>query len=124
MVKLVAIGAAAVAVLFLLAGRGSEADAKNCLKDAGATVSQSTLFRELIGDHPLSRSGDEHVVDVQLAEASAVVVFAGDEETAGEMAGLFTYASPYPAERLKENVVVWTDDPSAATASKIRDCVD
>jgi hypothetical protein len=124
MVKLVAVGAVVCAVVYLLAGRGGEADARDCLKDAGATVTKSTLFRDLVGDHPLSRNGDEHTVDVQLAEASAVVVFAGDEQTAAEMAGLFSYAGPYSVERVKDNVVAWTDEPSPATASKIRDCVD
>lgn len=124
MVKLVAIGAAVCAVIFLLAGRGGEADARDCLKDAGATVTKSTLFRDLVGDHPLARGGDEHTIDVQLAEASAVVVFTGDEETAADMVSLFSYAGPYTVERLKENVVAWTDEPSPATASKIRNCVD
>ena len=124
MVKLVAIGAVAVAVIFLLAGRGGEADAKDCLKDAGATVTKSNLFRDLVGDHPLARGGDEHTIDVQLGEASAVVVFTGDEETATDMASLFTFAGPYTVERLKKNVVAWTDEPEPATASKIRSCVD
>jgi hypothetical protein len=123
-VKLIAIGAAACVVIFLFAGRGGEADARDCLKDAGATVTKSTLFRELIGDHPMSRGGDEHTIDVQLAEASAVVVFTGDEETAGDMASLFTYAGPYNVERVNKNVVAWTDEPEPATASKIRNCVD
>ena len=124
MVKLVAIGAAVCAVIFLLAGRGGEADARNCLKDAGATVTKSTLFRDLIGDHPLSRNGDEHTIDVQLGEASAVVVFTGDEETAADAVSLFSYAGPYTVERVKDNVVAWTDEPEPATASKIRNCVD
>lgn len=124
MVKLVLIGAAACAVIFLLAGRGSEASAKDCLEDAGATVTKSTLFRDLVGDEPLGRGADEHVVDVHLAEASAVVVFTGDEQTAAEMVGLFSYAGPYSVERVKANVVAWTDEPSAATASTIRKCVD
>jgi hypothetical protein len=124
MVKLVGIGALAVAVIFLLAGRSGEADARGCLKDAGATVTKSTLFRELIGDHPLARHGDEHTVDVQLAEASAVVVFMNDEETATDMATLFTRAGQYAVERVNQNVVAWTDDPEPATASKIRNCVD
>ena len=123
MPKLVLIGAAACAVIFLVAGRG-EADARDCLKDAGATVTKSTLFRDLVGDHPLSRNGDEHTVDVQLAEASAVVVFIGDEETAAAMVGLFSYAGAYTVERVKDNVVAWTDEPEPATASKIRNCVD
>ena len=47
-----------------------------------------------------------------------------DEETAGEMVSLFSYAGPYTAERVKGNVVAWTDEPEPATASKIRNCVD
>ena len=124
MVKLVAVGAVVCAVIYLLAGRGGEADARDCLKDAGATVTRSTLFRDLVGDHPLSRNGDEHTVDVQLAEASAVVVFMDDEETATEMATLFTHAGQYAVERVNKNVVAWTDEPSPATAAKIRDCVN
>ena len=124
MVKLVAIGAVVCAVIFVLAGRGGEADARDCLKDAGATVAKSSLFRELVGDHPLARNADEHTVDVQLGEATAVVVFMDDEETAGDMASLFSYVGPYNVERVNKNVVAWTDEPSADTASKIRACVD
>lgn len=124
MVKLVAVGAAVCAVIYVLAGRGGEADARDCLKDAGATVTKSTLFRDLVGDHPLARNADEHTVDVHLAEASAVVVFMDDEETANEMVTLFNYAGPYTVEKVKGNVVAWTDEPEPATASTIRNCVD
>jgi hypothetical protein len=123
-VKLVAIGAVVCGFLYLLVGRGSEADAKDCFEKAGARVTQSTFFEEILGDHPAAKLGDEQIYDVYFGNVSAMVAFTGEKETAIEFAQFVTQAGPYAPEVVDGTVVVWTDEPAPENASAVRACVD
>jgi hypothetical protein len=122
-IKLVAIGLAACALVFFLFGRGGEAQAKGCLEKAGASVTQSTFFREILGPESPAKLGDQHILDVRFGEAAAMVAFTDDRSTARELAQFLTLAGPYAPEVVEKVVVVWTDEPSRESAAAVRDCV-
>ncbi|MBD0329057.1 MAG: hypothetical protein ICV64_03025 [Thermoleophilia bacterium] len=125
MLKLVAATVLLCALGVALVGRGGDrGDAEGCLEDEGAVVTQSDFFRRAVGDHPLARLADDHVVDVRLDGESAIVFFADDEETALDVMRVASLINLYAPERLGNIVVGWNEYPLEAAAATVRGCLD
>jgi hypothetical protein len=134
----------AVALFHVLAKDGDKTEkVRSCLEHAGASVTQSTLFEDILSSGAtaqgeemagpmlnIARDVDGRLLNVRFGADDALVIVAksgGEADKFGDFfASLGTVGAlqTLPAKRTRNILVLWSQPPETVAATALDDCVD